>query len=112
MIREASEFYIAFERASFRKLDACFLHDPLAVAAAIDPSLVETATCHVEVELEGRHTRGETVADFIELWRHPLNTTYGLADAPDNVRAALEVDEKTFETRFVQRLRDLVRARA
>jgi purine nucleosidase len=112
LIRDASEFYIDFERNTPRRLDACFLHDPLAVAAAIDPSLVEAATCHVEVELEGRHTRGETVADLLQMWRHPLNAGYGLAEAPDNVRAALHVDEETFEARFVQRLRDLVRSRA
>lgn len=84
------------------------MHDPLAVAAAIDPSLVTTATCHVEIELEGRHTRGETVADFLEMWRHPLNAGYGLAQAPDNLRAALQVDESVFGSRFVERLRSLV----
>jgi purine nucleosidase len=112
LIRDASEFYIGFERATFRGLDACFLHDPLAVAAAIDPSLVATEVCHVEVELEGRHTRGETVADFVRLWRHPLNEMYGLAEAADNLRAATEVDERTFEDRFVDRLRELVAANA
>ena len=112
LIRDAAEFYIAFEVSSRRDADGCYLHDPLAVAAAIDPSLVTTASCHVEVELDGRHTRGETVADFLEMWRHPLNEGYGLMEAPDNVRAALEVDETTFETRFVERLRSLVEARA
>jgi purine nucleosidase len=112
MISDAAAFYIAFEMSTRPQVGGCFLHDPLAVATAIDPSLVTTATCHVEVELEGRHTRGETVADFLEMWRHPLNTGYGLTDAPDNLRAALLVDESTFETRFVQRLRSLVEARA
>jgi inosine-uridine nucleoside N-ribohydrolase len=66
----------------------------------------------VEIELEGRHTRGETVADFLEMWRHPLNVGYGLSDAPDNLRAALLVDVDAFEARFVERLRSLVEARA
>ena len=91
-------------------MGGCFLHDPLAVAAAIDPSLVTTASCHVEVELEGRHTRGETVADFQEMWRHPLNVGYGLTEAPDNLRAAISVDEATFGRRFVERLRTLIEA--
>jgi purine nucleosidase len=112
LIRQASEFYIAFELASRRDAEGCYLHDPLAVAAAIDPSIVTTASCHVEVELDGRHTRGETVADFLEMWRHPLNAAYGLTEAPDNVRAALEVDEATAEGRFVERLRGLVESRA
>ncbi len=76
--------------------------------AAIDPPIVTTQTCHVEVELEGRHTRGETVADFAEMWRHPLNESYGLGGAADNVRAALDVDEATAEARVVERLRSLV----
>jgi purine nucleosidase len=108
LIRDAAEFYIAFETASRRDAEGCFLHDPLAVMAAIDPSLVTTQTCHVEVELAGRHTRGETVADFAEMWRHPLNEGYGLVSAADNVRAALDVDETTAEARVVERLRSLV----
>lgn len=63
LIADATSFYIAFE-ASARPEVCGFLHDPLAVAAAIDPALVTTKAAHVEVELEGRHTRGETVADF------------------------------------------------
>jgi len=112
LIRDASAFYIDFERSSRRDAEGCYLHDPLAVMAAIDPSLVTTASCHVEVELEGRHTRGETVADLLEMWRHPLNEGYGLMDAADNVRVALEVDEVTTEARFVERLRSLVDGRA
>jgi purine nucleosidase len=108
LIRDAAAFYIAFETSTRPEVGGCFLHDPLAVAAAIDPSLVTTATCHVEIELEGRHTRGETVADFLEMWRHPLNVGYGLAQAPDNLRAALQVDESVFGSRFVERLRSLV----
>ena len=112
LIRDATEFYIAFEVSSRRDAEGCYLHDPMAVMAAIDPSIVTTQRCHVEVELEGRHTRGETVADLLELWRHPINEGCGLRDAPDNVRAALEVDEATAEARFVERLRSLVEARA
>ena len=112
LIRDASEFYIAFETSTRPDLGGCFLHDPLAVAAAIDPSLVTTATCHVEVELEGRHTRGQTVADFLEMWRHPLNASYGLGEAPDNLRGAMSVDEIAFVARFVERLRILVEEQA
>lgn len=112
LIADATAFYIAFEAATRPDVGGCFLHDPLAVAAAIDPGLVTTRAAHVEVELEGRHTRGETVADFLRMWRHPLNTAYGLADAGDNVLAALEVDDETFLARFVERLSSLVEASA
>ncbi len=108
LIDDASRFYIEFERHTRPDAEGCFLHDPLAVAAAFDPSLITAVACHVEVELEGRHTRGETVADFLEMWRHPLNEAYGLIDAPDNLRASLLVDSSGFEELFVERLRALV----
>lgn len=112
LIHDASEFYIAFETSTRPELDGAFMHDPLALAAAIDPSLVMAVPTHVEIELDGRHTRGETVADFLEMWRHPLNASHGLGDAPDNLRTALRVDAMGFERRLVERLRSLVEARA
>jgi purine nucleosidase len=112
LVADATGFYIDFQTGTRPDVDGCFLHDPLAVAAAIDPSLVTTMPAHVEIELEGRHTRGETVADFQRLWRHPLNARYGLVEAADNVRAAASVDERTFVDRFEERLKDLVEARA
>ncbi len=39
------------------------LHDPLAVGVALDPSLVELEPYHVDVEDEGRVTRGASVGD-------------------------------------------------
>ena len=112
LVRDAAAFYIAFETSTRPEVGGCFLHDPLAVAAAIDPGLVRTEACHVEVELAGRHTRGQTVADLDRMWRHPLNAGYGLADAPDNLQVALEVDVPAFEARFIERVRGLVEARA
>jgi purine nucleosidase len=40
------------------------IHDAVAVASVIDPSLVTTRDGHVEVETDGRLTRGMTVVDF------------------------------------------------
>lgn len=40
------------------------LHDPLALAVIIDPSLIETRRAHIAVDLTGTHTFGATVADF------------------------------------------------
>ncbi len=42
--------------------DGCALHDPLAVAALIDPSLVTLGRVRVDVELNGRLTRGRAVS--------------------------------------------------
>lgn len=42
-------------------MSGLYLHDPLAVAAALDPSLLTTAPRRVVVDLEGE-TRGQTRA--------------------------------------------------
>jgi purine nucleosidase len=39
------------------------MYDPLAVGAAIDPSIVTTQAMHVDVETRGEFSRGETVAN-------------------------------------------------
>ncbi|MCB9149944.1 MAG: nucleoside hydrolase [Caldilineaceae bacterium] len=43
------------------------LHDPCAVAALIDPTLIEFEPMHVAVELKGEHTYGMTVCDHRHL---------------------------------------------
>ena len=40
-----------------------FIHDPLAVAAALDRSLVTTQALYVDVETAGELTAGMTVTD-------------------------------------------------
>jgi pyrimidine-specific ribonucleoside hydrolase len=42
--------------------DGCPLHDPLAMAALLDPSVVELRARAADIELAGRLTRGRTVA--------------------------------------------------
>jgi inosine-uridine nucleoside N-ribohydrolase len=39
------------------------VYDACAVAAVIDPSIVETIPMHVDIEINGAYTRGRTVAD-------------------------------------------------
>ena len=45
-------------------VEGCGMHDPLAVAVAVDKSLVETRRLFVTVETKGEYTTGETVADL------------------------------------------------
>lgn len=42
--------------------DGCPLHDPLALAALLDPEVIRTRSRSVDIELYGRLTRGRTVA--------------------------------------------------
>lgn len=44
--------------------DGCAMHDPLAAAIAVDPSLAGTRAARVDVELRGARTRGATLADL------------------------------------------------
>ncbi len=73
-----------FEFGESRNEGGIFLHDPLAMAVALEPNLVGFEPLHVAVEAEGRLTRGMTVAELrdLEAYRKP----------PSTCRAALSVD--------------------
>jgi purine nucleosidase len=107
-LREAVPFYIEFYERWGDPTGAA-MHDPLALAIAIDPGLATLGTTRVEVETDGTWTRGETVADLRNLRNSPWPTGW----APeDNARVALDVDEAAFLDRFFGRLRGLVEAQA
>ena len=81
----AGSFFDFYMR--YRGIDACPLHDPLAVAAAIDPSLVRTATIHCDVDASQGLTRGKLVT--------------GSGGDAAVVRVATEVDEAAFHELFL-----------
>jgi len=72
------------------------LHDPLAVAIAIDPSLVTLTSLPVCVETRGRHTIGMTVGD-----QRP--SAYWSSDIP-RLEVALEVDAPRMLELFATRV--------
>jgi purine nucleosidase len=108
LVEDATSFYMDFYAAVLGE-DGCRLHDPLAVAIAIDPSLARLQTTRVEVETDGTWTLGETVADLTGIRGSPWPVGW---EAEANARVALEVDEELFMKRFVERVRGLVEARA
>lgn len=61
------------------------IHDALAVAYVIDPTVVETRYLNVEIEMESQLTRGQTVIDI-----------YGITGKSPNVDVALKLDTKKF----------------
>ena len=61
------------------------LHDPCAVAAVIDPSLVRTQPMHVDIELRGEHTAGRTVCDV-----------HGVTGQPANAQVAVGIEVERF----------------
>jgi purine nucleosidase len=61
--------------------------DGLAMAGALEPGIVTHGEeRHVEIELDGRHTRGATVVDWD-----------GRSGKAANARIALAVDQSRFE---------------
>ena len=63
------------------------MHDPLALAVALDPSLVETRKATVDVETAGRLTTGTTVVDWRGQWGRLANTEIAVALDAERFRA-------------------------
>jgi inosine-uridine nucleoside N-ribohydrolase len=71
------------------------LHDPVAIAVLIDPSVVSSKFVNVEVELDGVHTRGATVVDIFNRTHRTPNTTVALSlDAPKFWTMMIDAIEK------------------
>ena len=55
------------------------MHDPLALAVAFDPTLVETRRATVDVETSGRLATGATIVDWRGQWGRLANTEVAVA---------------------------------
>src|SRR5450759_4151959 len=99
-IADALRFYMEFH-SRYDGFYGAFIHDPLALAAALDPTLVRTEAVTVDVELGGRLTTGETVTDWRRVWGRP-----------PNVDMTVEVDSARFMARFIERVGDLAARQA
>jgi len=86
-VAEQVDRYPRFARQGFTSL-----HDPLAAAIILQPDLVELTPVHIEVELAGRVTAGQTVA-WVPSENHP-----------ENARIALRVDAGRAERYIIDRL--------
>lgn len=64
------------------------MHDPLAIAAAIDLSLIETQSVAVDIETSGEMTSGMSVADWRGVWGGNAN-----AEVAISVRASAMIGE-------------------
>ncbi|MEX0651074.1 MAG: nucleoside hydrolase [Actinomycetota bacterium] len=107
-LRTAVPYYIEFyERTGVT--GGAAMHDPLALALAIDESLGTFQTTRVEVETDGLWTRGMTVADLRGVRHSPWPVGW---EPEENARVALDVDVAGFLSRFSDRLGSLVEAPA
>lgn len=99
-VADAMRFYMEFH-SRYDGFYGAFIHDPLALAAALDPTLIRTESVTVDVELGGTLTTGETVTDWRRIWNRP-----------PNVDVAVEADAARFMERFVDRVGGLAAQRA
>ena len=97
---DALRFYFGFH-ARYDGFYGAFIHDPFAVAAALDPSLVTAEPVFVDVETGANLAHGMTVAD----WRH-------LTGRPSNLDVAVDGDADTFIERWIERVARLARGAA
>jgi purine nucleosidase len=91
-IADALRFYFEFHER-YDGFYGAFIHDPLAVAAALDRSLVTTEALFVDVETRGEISTGMTVADPRQL-----------AGRAPNCDVAVGVDAPSFIDRLVERI--------
>ena len=85
------------------------MHDPLAVGAVIDRTLITTRDMRVEIETRGEFTRGETVASRHNssdkrILRGDRFIIEGLESVQPNVHVAVESDAARFDQMFLSRL--------
>jgi purine nucleosidase len=99
-LADALRFYFEFH-AHYDGFYGAFIHDPLAVAAALDRTLVLSSPMYVDVETRGELTTGMTVADP----RHLTGRT-------PNVDVVIDADIPTFLDRLVERLGGLAADRS
>ena len=89
---DALRFYMEFH-ATYDGFYGAFIHDPLAVAAALDRDLVTTEALYVDVETRGELTAGMTVADRRRL-----------TGKPPNLDVAVSANVAAFMDRLVERI--------
>lgn len=94
---DMTDFYIKAYETTSPHLGGCGLHDPLAVAVAVDPTLVTTLDINMKVDVEGP-TRGRTIGDETRL-NDPVKT----------MKVAVGVDVERFLKEFMTRITALVK---
>jgi pyrimidine-specific ribonucleoside hydrolase len=81
---ELCDFFLRFHHRTYG-FDGVPIHDAVAVAALLDPTLIETRLLRVDVETESRHCDGRTVVD---LW--------SVTGREPNVHVGVDIDRDRF----------------
>jgi len=94
-VAELADFFLEFHRQRYR-FDGAPIHDAMAVAHVIDPTLLETLECNIEIETHSQYCDGRTVVD-----------RWLVTDRPRNALAGLDVEAERFLELLVQRIATL-----
>jgi inosine-uridine nucleoside N-ribohydrolase len=100
LIKQMVDFYLD-DFAVKVSTDAFHMHDPLCLAAALQPDLISWTPVYVDIELAGSLTLGETVAYFTHT-EHAVGTSGQLP--PPNVQAPVGVDAERFVALYLERV--------
>jgi pyrimidine-specific ribonucleoside hydrolase len=94
-VAELADFFLEFHRQRYR-FDGAPIHDAMAVAHVIDPTLVETLHCNVSIETASEYCDGRTVVD-----------RWLVTDRPRNAHVGIDVDGQRFLELLVERISSL-----
>ena len=95
-VAELSDFFQRFHESRYA-FDGSPIHDALAVAHVIDPTLVTTVNCNIAIETASQYCDGRTVVDRWQV----------LQDADRNGDAGIDVDAQRFLELLVERIGSL-----
>jgi purine nucleosidase len=89
-IADSLRYYFEFH-ARYDGFYGAFIHDPLVVACALDPSLVRSEPAAVDVDASGGVADGQTIADWRRVWGRTPNVDVAVgADAGEFLRRLTE----------------------
>jgi pyrimidine-specific ribonucleoside hydrolase len=94
-VAELADFFLEFHRQRYR-FDGAPIHDAMAVAQVIDPTLVETLHCNVAIETASQFCDGRTVVD-----------RWLVSDRSRNTHVGIDVDAQRFLELLVERIATL-----
>jgi purine nucleosidase len=107
-VARLADFYLT--RSEKSGYQGAAMYDPLAVATAIDPTLVTLKDMHVDVETKGEFTRGESVAN--RMGSDEKNVLHGdhyeiegVIELKPNARVCLASDADRFLQLFISRIK-------
>jgi inosine-uridine nucleoside N-ribohydrolase len=94
-VAELADFFLEFHRRRYG-FEGAPIHDAMAVAHVLDPTLVETVHCNISIETRSELCDGRTVVD-----------RWNVTDRPRNAEAGIDVDAERFLELLVERIASL-----